>query len=825
MKVYTFIFYNMIIFYSSSSLSKETFNTHALEIDKPEQQVVNLSDFSNSDGQLPGIYRVTIYVNGEEQKETQDISFITGKDDKLVAQINTNMLKAWGVKVEAFPSLEALPSNMLLSNIDQYIPMATTDLNFNKLQLNVNIPQAAIKSSSRGWIDSHEWNEGITAARLNYNFSGSNTWHDDVNSLSNNYYANLQSGINIGPWRLRNYMTWNYNTENISHWRSVYNYLQRDIHSFNSQLILGDSYTPSDIFDSIQFSGIQLVSDDNMLPDSLRGFAPVIRGIAQSNAQITIKQNGYIIYQSYVAPGAFIISDLYPTSSSGDLDVTIKEADGTERTFIQPFSAVPIMQREGHLKYALTTGKYRSSDNYGKEPEFGQATVIYGLPHDITAYGGILYSDEYQSEAIGLGFGLGKLGSLSGDITMARTILNNDKKNIGQSYRVQYSKNFQTTGTSFTLAAYRYSTIGFYTFQDANNLQVYSDDDRYMTYNQHQKYQIDINQNIGSYGSFFFSGYQQNFWHLNSYERTLSTGWSGYINSINYNITYSYSNSPRNKQPTDQQIVFNIQVPLYHFIPKSWASYSINTRKHGNTYQQVGLSGTGLTDNNLSYNLQQSYTNRGMGWAGNINTNYKGGMGNILGGYSYDDNMRQINYGLSGGIIAHSHGITLSQPLGESLALVHIPGADNVKIQNNTGVYTNRDGYAVIPYVNPYKINRIAIDTNTLSDEVEIESTVYNVVPTEGAIVMAEFNSHIGKRVLMKIHYHGKSVPFGAQAKLKDGSSSGILNDEGLVYLTGLPDEGDIIVNWNSNQQCLAHYHLNEHIKNGPVSMIEEDCY
>ncbi|MBW6086650.1 fimbria/pilus outer membrane usher protein [Escherichia coli] len=43
-------------------------------------------------------------------------------------------------------------------------------------------------------------------------------------------------------------------------------------------------------FDSVSFRGVQLASDDNMLPDSLKGFAPVVRGIAKSNAQITIKQ-------------------------------------------------------------------------------------------------------------------------------------------------------------------------------------------------------------------------------------------------------------------------------------------------------------------------------------------------------------------------------------------------------------------------------------------------------------------------------------------------------------------------------------------------------
>ncbi|XNM73747.1 fimbria/pilus outer membrane usher protein [Escherichia coli] len=46
----------------------------------------------------------------------------------------------------------------------------------------------------------------------------------------------------------------------------------------------------------MNFRGAQLASDDNMLPDSQRGFAPVIHGIARGTAQVTIKQNGYDIY-------------------------------------------------------------------------------------------------------------------------------------------------------------------------------------------------------------------------------------------------------------------------------------------------------------------------------------------------------------------------------------------------------------------------------------------------------------------------------------------------------------------------------------------------
>ena len=40
-----------------------------------------------------------------------------------------------------------------------------------------------------------------------------------------------------------------------------------------------------------------------MLPDSLSGYAPTIRGVAQTNARVTVRQNGYIIYSTYVPPG------------------------------------------------------------------------------------------------------------------------------------------------------------------------------------------------------------------------------------------------------------------------------------------------------------------------------------------------------------------------------------------------------------------------------------------------------------------------------------------------------------------------------------------
>lgn len=131
-------------------------------------------------------------------------------------------------------------------------------------------------------------------------------------------------------------------------------------------------------------------------------------------------------------------------------------------------------------------------------------------------------------------------------------------------------------------------------------------------------------------------------------------------------------------------------------------------------------------------------------------------------GYSRSGDSSQIYYGMSGGIIAHADGITFGQPLGDTMVLVKAPGADNVKIENQTGIHTDWRGYAILPFATEYRENRVALNANSLADNVELDETVVTVIPTHGAIARATFNAQIGGKVLMTLKYGNKSVPFGA---------------------------------------------------------------
>ncbi|MBD4158662.1 fimbria/pilus outer membrane usher protein, partial [Xanthomonas citri pv. citri] len=90
----------------------------------------------------------------------------------------------------------------------------------------------------------------------------------------------------------------------------------------------------------------------------------------------------------------------------------------------------------------------------GQEPKFAQMTLIYGLPYDMTIYGGTQLADSYQNGLLGMGFTLGELGSISFDGAYSSADLSNDEHKEGQSIRAQYSKSMLSTGSTITLAAY-----------------------------------------------------------------------------------------------------------------------------------------------------------------------------------------------------------------------------------------------------------------------------------------------------------------------------------------------------------------------------------
>ena len=66
-----------------------------------------------------------------------------------------------------------------------------------------------------------------------------------------------------------------------------------------------------------------------------------------------------------VPAGPFELRDVSPLYD-GNMDIEIHEADGSVRHLSQNSATVPVLQREGRLRYGLSLGRYRSSIGQGK---------------------------------------------------------------------------------------------------------------------------------------------------------------------------------------------------------------------------------------------------------------------------------------------------------------------------------------------------------------------------------------------------------------------------------------------------------------------------
>lgn len=814
----------MMLTMSCSAWADDTFDTSLLEVDNPSQGKVDLSLYAQRGRQAPGDYQVDVLLNGEKV-DNKKITFTVGDGENLKPCISAGDLERWGVNVAAFPALTKAGDGCV--RLQDAMPASMVKFDFSAQNLLLTVPQAALTHQARGWVAPEKWDDGINALFSTYNLTGGRNWYrDSSGGGTDSVYLGLQNGLNIGPWRLRNSSSLTYTSGQRAEWQSQATYLQRDIRTLKSQLQVGEAYTQSDVFDSVPMRGVQMWSDDAMLPDSMQGYAPVVRGIARTHAQVTIRQNNYIIYQTYVPPGPFTIADLYASGGNGDLTVEVKEADGSVQHSIVPFSSLAMLQREGRVKYNVFAGQYRPFNRDTQRATFGQGAVMAGLSHGVTLYGGVQAASHYQSVLAGIGKNMGPIGAVSLDATQAWSTPKSQQEVTGQSFRLRYGKGFVDTGTNLSLAAYRYSTGGFYSLQEL--MDSYSGAS-YLPEHRRSRAEATVSQSFADgWGSVNLSGIDERYWSGRS-ARSINAGYNNYWKNISWGVswTMSLSHTDQYGRQTDQQeqlFAFNMSMPLGES-GRTRANYNYSGSDGGSSTHTMGLSGTALDDNSLNWSVSEGYS-QGTGNSGNLSASLMHRYGVVNGGYSYGPGSRNLNYGLNGSVIVHADGVTFGQPLSETSVLVKVPGAAGVGVNNQVGVKTDWRGYAVVPYASAYRETDVTLNTETLADDVEITQVSSKVIPTRGAIARATFKARMGGRVLLTLKMRdGKAVPFGAMVTQEgDGGSDGIVGESGETYLTGMPESGRMQAKWGPavNERCVAEYRLND--SKAPVMRATAVC-
>ncbi|EJM27402.1 fimbria/pilus outer membrane usher protein [Pseudomonas sp. GM25] len=735
---------------------------------------LDLDAIANGGTIVPGTYPVLIRLN-QSFFDRRDMTF--AKDEKtgeVRVCLSEAFLKEMGVKLDAFVTpRETLPECIDLAGM---IDGASVSFDASRLALDISVPQIALRRDAAGYVAPQEWDRGINAAMLNYQFSAAQTQSDNRDSgMQYNLYSS--GGFNLGDWRFRSSSSFRQDESGKQEWQRSNTYAQRDLTAIKGTLTLGESFTPGDVFDSVPFRGAQIASDMGMLPDSMQGYAPIIRGIAETQAKVEVRQNGYSLYTTYVAPGAFEIDDLNAASGSGDLEVIITEADGRERRFTQPYATLANMLREKTWRYSVTAGEYNAVDG-GSRPAFAQASLAYGLPFDLTLYGGVLGAEFYGAGVVGVGKSLGSLGAVSLDVTQAQTSVprgtaQQSGKQKGQSVGVRYGKAFET-GTSVRFAGYRYSTEGYRDFEEAVRLQEPND---FNNASRRSKVEASVNQALDSYGSFYLNVSQQNYWGSSRQDKQMQLGFNTQHKGVTYGVYASKTLTDNFGQ--NNQVVFTVSMPIGQ--TRSTGTYSVTRNNDGSLDQRAGLSGR---NGDVTYNVNANRSDNA-GNNGSALVSYRAPFAQLGAGVSVGNGYRQASVSAAGSVLAHGDGLEFGQTLGETVALVEVKDTPNVGVLNAPGTLTNKKGYALVPYVTPYRKNRVAVDTGELDTSVDIEEGVTNVVPRRGAVVKATFAASRSEKVLLNVRLKdGALLPFGTTVLDEKGASAGVVGQAGQVLLS-----------------------------------------
>ncbi len=792
-----------------NAASAVEFNTDVL--DAADKKNIDFTRFSEAGYVLPGQYLLDVLVNGQSiSPASLQISFVEpqssgDKAEKKLPQacLTSDMVRLMGLTAESLDKVVYWHDGLCADF--HGLPGVDIRPDTGAGVLRINMPQAWLEYSDATWLPPSRWDDGIPGLMLDYNLNGTVS-RNYQGGDSHQFSYNGTVGGNLGPWRLRadyqgSQEQSRYNGEKTTNRNFTWSrfYLFRAIPRWRANLTLGENNTNSDIFRSWSYTGASLESDDRMLPPRLRGYAPQITGIAETNARVVVSQQGRVLYDSMVPAGPFSIQDL-DSSVRGRLDVEVIEQNGRKKTFQVDTASVPYLTRPGQVRYKLVSGRSRGYGHETEGPVFATGEASWGLSNQWSLYGGAVLAGDYNALAAGAGWDLGVPGTLSADITQSVARIEGERTFQGKSWRLSYSKRFDNADADITFAGYRFSERNYMTMEQYLNARYRND------YSSREKemYTVTLNKNVADWNTSFNLQYsRQTYWDIRKTDYyTVSV--NRYFNVFGLQgvaVGLSASRSEYLGRNNDSAYL-RISVPL----GTGTASYS-GSMSNDRYVNMAGYTDT-FNDGLDSYSLNAGL-NSGGGLASQrqINAYYshRSPLANLSANIaSLQKGYTSFGVSASGGATITGKGAVLHAGgmSGGTRLLVDTDGVGGVPVDGGQ-VVTNRWGTGVVTDISSYYRNTTSVDLKRLPDDVEATRSVVESALTEGAIGYRKFSVLKGKRLFAILRLaDGSQPPFGASVTSEKGRELGMVADEGLAWLSGVTPGENLSVNWDGKIQC-----------------------
>ncbi|EZJ27944.1 type VII secretion system (T7SS), usher family protein [Escherichia coli 1-392-07_S4_C2] len=666
-------------------------------------------------------------------------------------------------------------------------PHTKVAFDYGAQTLKFNIPQAYLLSKT----DPARWDYGVNGGRLKYYGNFNKTVHNDMNA-----FGNLDATINLGRWVLSSNM-------NVSHVRDKTEFTSSDltlstaISQVQGDLFLGKSQTRTELFSDFNFYGAALRSNSNMRPWESRGYALDISGVAPTPSRITVKQNGYTVYSKMVPAGPYRLDDLRPMGN-GDLVVIVEDESGNKTEQVYPVTTLPTLLRPGEFQYNVAMGKKNNSNELDKAFHsdtglFWLGSLDYGFS-TTTLNSAFILNDDYQAGGLGGTQMLGGLGALSLSANVSKASYDNGEEKSGQSFSVKYAKSF-TDRTDLQLLTYRYQSKGYVEFAEFNPKDIWRYGNQKSRYEARLSHRFDGTYLSGSY-------WRQDYWMRDGHDTGSTLSFSTSVfDSMSLFLNGSYSKYAWSDK-ADYSISLSVSVPFDLKGPRHYSSNSVGYTRTGGTTFNTSVSA--MQTERFNYSLSANAGSKGdRGASASASYAFDAIQTNMGVSRSYNrhgNSQTSFSGSVSGSVLGTSEtGPLFTKESSDTVGIVSIPGVEGVSV--NSSMPTNSDGNTVV-WLSEYSENSININMDNVPDDMEFETTSYNVVPTEKAMVYRKFGFENVLRYILRVKDAQGNYLTGGDANTEQGLNAGFISNNGVLLMNMLAEPKTVSVNTGDGKQC-----------------------
>lgn len=744
----------------SVDLARAIFDTDALKNQGLDPTIADY--YSVSPRFSPGYHNVTVNINGK-QRTLMPVKF----DEEGSPCIDSEFLENAGLlkktrrgtcpKVHQYWSGSTIQSSPDIEEISVVVPPEALDPNFGRQYAEVR---------------------GGRAAMLNYSMFGTHNQYDDVNA--DRFQSTFELGFNAGDWIVRSTQFISDGSDQSFDVDSLYTYAQRTFTDYGVMVQGGQINVANSRFSIPSIYGVQMMPDNALLPQA--GTGVEVTGIARNpQARVDIRQGGQLIYSTLVPAGPFNLDDVPLANLNTDLNVTVTETDGSENRFTVAASTF----RSNHVGrapgFTMAVGRVEDDmDSRFENPWVVSANNGWSINKRMNFLAGMVMADNHyygfsgNVDTVPMQNLYASLGFLASIDNQSQT--DGNKTTLDLGYSLPWGIGL-SMGGSYGTPDYR------------EMAELYGDDDD-MSQTKYDT-NVGISWSNTTFGRFSLSYYRNESWNSEYDSRRFISSWSQSFKYFSVSVNWESDVSRRDESDSDLFYV-NVSVPLGRTGVNTSSWYRESEGKSSYGTRAMGA----LNDaNQYMVGLSQDHNENTTSWDSSLNSNlHYTSLALAAGG----DNNSNTNYSaaLSGGIVAHSEGVTFSPyRVADTYAIARLdkPVA-GIEIGTTRGpVWTDKWGQAVIPSLSPFRESTIEVNTESLPGNLDVRNGRTAIKASHGAVAKWEFATLSQRRVLLSI-IRADGTPLPEGVSIVDGAGE---------YVTTAPEDGMIFLNDISASQSL----------------------